>query len=234
MTIGLRAPRTGAVGMGSHVAGGPALVAARLLLCAALALPRAAMAQPADAPARAESPFAWILVGVDVVQERWRGTVKTGHLGDIQRRIVLGELAIVTHPAMHVVLGHVDIAARGRNASHAALTRLGATWLPVRRRVTVENRFLIEHRSGGAAGAPLRGRDRLRISGVRPGGLPFAVFASVEVLAAGSGLLETRIQLGGVRTAGPLLVECYWLQRQLRAGTGGNGVGLTLSWRIAS
>jgi hypothetical protein len=206
--------------------------AAAWCLAWGLAWPRPLAAQSAS-PDGDLRPFAWVLAGVDLqVRERWRGVVRVGRLGDSQSRLALGELAFQAHPALQLLLGHVHIAPVAPHVPRTSLSRGGVTWLPVRGRLTVDDRLLIEQRATGAAAA-LRGRNRLRVSGSRPGGLPFVVFASVEVIAAEPGLVEARLQAGGLQTVGPLSVECYWLQRRLRGGAVGTGVGLTASWRIA-
>jgi hypothetical protein len=210
---------------------------AALVLCAGLALPASALAQPAHTSERHESPFAtWILLGADLaVHGRWRAVVRIGHLGDVESRIVLAESILVVRPAVHVLLGYVYVVPTAPNTARTSLTRAGATWLPVRGRLTIENRFLFEHRVTTAARASIRGRNRIRISGSQPGGLPFAVFASVETIAATfGGLIENRIQLGATRSVGRLSLESYWLHRRLPARTVVNGVGLTTSWRIGT
>jgi hypothetical protein len=134
------------------------------------------------------------------VHEHWRALIRIGHLGDVESRIVLAESTLVARPALHVLLGYVEIAPTAHNAARTSLTRAGAAWLPVRRRLTIENRFLFERRATTAAVSLICGRNRLRISGSQPGGLPFAVFASIEAIATtGSGLVENRIQLGATR-----------------------------------
>lgn len=60
------------------------------------------------------------------------------------------------------------------------------------------------------------------------------VYVSVETIASDSGVVENRIQLGGMRSLGRLSVEGYWLQRRLHANIVVNGAGLTASWRIAA
>lgn len=206
-----------------------------LTLCAALTVPVSAMAQPVAAADRAEWPFAaWLLVGIDVTpHERVRGTLRVGHVGDIESRIAIAESTFVVRPAMHVLFGYVYVAPTTPNAPATSLTRAGATWLPVRRRLTIEDRFLFERRASTGTGSLLRARNRLRISRVQLGGLPFAVYGSVETIAATEiGLIENRIQLGATRAIGRLSLETYWLQRQLAARTVVNGFGLTTSWRI--
>jgi hypothetical protein len=105
--------------------------------------------------------------------------------------------------------------------------------LPVRRRLTIEDRFLFERRASTGTASLLRGRNRLRSSRAQPGGLPFAAYGAIETIAAtGTGLVENRIQLGAARAIGRLSLATYWLQRRLAARTVLNGVGLTTSWRI--
>jgi hypothetical protein len=210
-------------------------IIAIMALCAELTAPVRAMAQPVATADPAESPFAaWILLGVDVTpHERLRGTVRVGHLGDVDSRIVIVESTFVARPAMHVLLGYVFIAPAAPSLAGISLTRAGATWLLVRRRLTIENRFLFERRASAGTSSFLRGRNRLRISGARLGSLPFAVYGSIETIAgAGIGLLENRIQLGATRAVGRVSLESYWLRRRLPVHTVVNGVGLSSSWRI--
>ena len=77
---------------------------------------------------------------------------------------MIAESTFVARPAMHVLLSYVYVAPTAPNAAGTSLTRAGATWLPVRRRLTIEDRFLFERRASTGTGSFLRGRNRLRIS----------------------------------------------------------------------
>lgn len=204
--------------------------------CCALATPIPAAAQQSDASQGRPSPLAaWLMTGLDVsVQERWRGVVRIGHLGDIDSLIVLADSTFVARPAMHAHLGYVYISPVAPESARTSLLRGGASWLPVRRRrLTLDNRFLVERRATTTGNASMRYRNRLRVSAPRPGGLPFGAFGSTEVIAAaGHGVVEHRMQLGLTGTIGRLSVESYWIQRRLLGRAVVNGVGLTTSWRI--
>ena len=72
-----------------------------LLLCAGASLPVQALAQPAQSASSDERPLsAWTLLGIDLhVQNRWRGVVRVGHLGDIDSRVLVTDLTFVARPA---------------------------------------------------------------------------------------------------------------------------------------
>lgn len=180
-----------------------------------------------------DAPFAlWIMTGVDLaIDARWRGLVRIGHLGDIDSRIVLAESAFVARQDFQMIAGYAFITPTA-SGTPTSLFRAGATWLPIRRRLAVENRLWVEHRRTTTASS-FRLRDRVRLLYSRPGGLPFSVFGSIEPIAAeGRGVVEHRIQLGATRSIHRAGVEGYWLQRRFPRSVVVNGFGLTASWRI--
>ena len=68
---------------------------------------------------------------------------------------------------------------------------------------------------------------------VRPVDIPFTAYGSLEMIAAENvGLVETRTQIGAIRSIGRVTVESYWLQRRLHGSALVNGFGLTASWRV--
>jgi hypothetical protein len=208
-----------------------------LLLCAGASLPVQALAQPAQSASSDERPLsAWTLLGIDLhVQNRWRGVVRVGHLGDIDSRVLVTDLTFVARPAMHVLVGYVYVQPKAANTAGTTLARAGATWVPLRRRLGIDNRFLFERRSSNVTSTSIRGRSRVRISWLSPGPLTPSVFGSVEAIAAtGAGLVEKRIQLGGAKSVGRLSAEVYWLQRRIRDRPVFNGLGLTAFCRIAT
>jgi hypothetical protein len=169
------------------------------------------------------------------VQNRWRGVFRVGHLGDIDSRVLVTDLTFVARPAMHVLVGYVYVQPRAADTAGTTLVRAGATWVPLRRRLAIDNRFLFERRSSNVTSTSIRGRSRVRISWLSPGPLTPSVFGSVEAIAAtGAGLVEKRIQLGGAKSVGRLSAEVYWLQRRIRDRPVFNGLGLTAFYRIGS
>jgi hypothetical protein len=204
-----------------------------LLCCASLSPSVRATAQPTEPPERdTRPPVAWLLVGADVIDDRWRGTVRVGHLGDIDSRILITDLTFVARPELHVLVSHVYLAPASPEAAAVSLARTGASWLPLRRRVTVETRWLLERLHAFGAGSNLRGRNRIRASWARPPGLPASVVGSIETIATRNvGIVENRIQLGLSRSFGALSLEGYWLRRRLRARPDVEGVGITFAWR---
>jgi hypothetical protein len=208
-----------------------------LLLCAGASLPVQALAQPAQSASSDERPVvAWTLLGIDVdVQNRWRGTVRVGYLGDVDSRVLVTDLTFMARPVMHLVVGYVYVQPVAAYTAATTLARAGATWVPLRRRLSIDDRFLFETRSNNVTGTSIRGRSRLRISWLSPGPLTPSVFGSVEAIAAtGAGLVEKRIQLGGAKSVGRLSVEAYWLHRRIRDRPVFNGLGLTAFYRIGS
>jgi hypothetical protein len=179
---------------------------------------------------------AWTLLRIDVdVQNRWRGVVRVGHLGDIDSRVLITDLTFVARPAMHLLVGYIYVQPTAADTAGTTLARAGATWVPVRRRLAIDNRFLFERRSNNVTSTSLRGRSRLRISWSSPGPLTPSVFGTVEAIAAtDAGLVEKRIQLGGAKSVGRLSVEVYWLQRRIRDRPVFNGLGLTAFCRIGN
>ena len=208
-----------------------------LLLCGGASLPVQALAQPTQSASSNERPLsAWTLLGIDVdVQNRWRGVVRVGHLGDIDSRVLVTDLTFVARPAMHVLVGYVYVQPTSADTAGTTLARAGATWVPLRRRLAIDNRFLFERRSNKVTSTSIRGRSRVRISWSSPGPLTPSVFGSIEAIAAtGAGLVEQRIQLGVAKSVGRLSVEAYWLQRRIRDRPVFNGLGLTAFGRIGS
>lgn len=208
-----------------------------LLLCAGASLPVQALAQPAQSASSDERPLlAWSLLGIDVdVQNRWHGVVRVGHLGDIDSRVLVTDLIFVARPAVHLLVGYVYVQPTAADTAGTTLARAGATWVPLRRRLAIDNRFLFERRSNKMTSTSIRGRSRVRISWSSPGPLTPSLFGSVEAIAAtGAGLVEKRIQLGGAKSVRRLSVEAYWLQRRIRDRPVFNGLGLTAFYRIGS
>lgn len=208
-----------------------------LLLCVGASLPVQALAQPTQSASSNERPLsAWTLLGIDVdVQNRWRGVVRVGHLGDIDSRVLVTDLIFVARPAMHLLVGYVYVQPTAADTAGTTLARAGATWVPLRRRLAIDNRFLFERRSNNVTSASIRGRNRVRISWSPPGPLAPSVFGSVEAIAAtDAGLVEKRIQLGVAKSVGRMSAEVYWLQRRIRDRPVFNGVGLTAYYRIGT
>ena len=208
-----------------------------LLLSAGAVLPVQVLAQPAQSASSDERPLsAWTLLGIDVhVQNRWRGVVRVGHLGDIDSRVLVTDLTFVARRAMQVLVGYVYVQPTGADTAGTTLARAGATWVPLRRRLAIDNRFLFERRSNIVTSASIRGRSRVRISWSPPGPLTPSIFGSVEAIAAtDAGLVEKRIQLGGTKSVGQMSVEAYWLQRRIRDRPVFNGLGLTAFYRIGT
>jgi hypothetical protein len=208
-----------------------------LLLCGGASLPVQALAQPTQSASSNERPLsAWTLLGIDVdVQNRWRGVVRVGHLGDIDSRVLVTDLFFVPRPAMHLLVGYVYVQPTVADSAGTALARAGATWLPLRRRLAIDNRFLFERRSNKVTSASIRGRSRIRIAWSPPSRLTSSVFGSVEAIAAtDAGLVEKRIQLGVAKSVGQMSAEVYWLQRRIRDRPVFNGVGLTAYYRIGT
>jgi hypothetical protein len=208
-----------------------------LLLCADASLPAQAVAQSAQIASSDERPLsAWTLLGIDVhVQNRWLGVVRVGHLGDIDSRVLVTDLTFLARPAIHVLVGYVYVQPTRADTAGTTLARAGATWVPLRRRLAVDNRFLFERRSDSVTSTTTRGRNRVRISWSPPGPQAPSVFGSVEAIAAtDAGLVEKRIQLGVAKSVGRMSAEVYWLQRRIRDRPVFNGVGLTAFYRIGS
>jgi hypothetical protein len=208
-----------------------------LMLCAGVCLPTPVPAQPAQGAGSDERPpAAWTLAGVDVnVQNRWRSVIRLGYLGDVDSRIVITETSVALQEAAHLVAGYVYIAPTGADSAGTSLLRGGATWLPLRGRVAIDNRLLLERRSNRLAGASMRGRDRLRLSWLLPGSLRVGVYGSAEAIAVvGDGLFETRLHAGAVKTVRRVSVEVYWVQRRIHARPVFNGLGLTAFYRIGA
>jgi hypothetical protein len=207
------------------------------LVCAGATLPVAVLAQGVQTSARDDRPFgAWTLGGIDVgVHDRWRVLVRLGYLGDVDSRILITELSFAAREAIHVLVGQVFVQPTAADVAGTSLLRGGATWLPLRGRVTIDNRFLIERRSTHSMRDSLRGRDRLRLSWSLPGSLRLGIVGSAETIAAaGDGLVENRFQVGGVKSVKRLSVEVYWLQRRIRARPVLNGLGLTALCRVGT
>lgn len=208
-----------------------------LLVCVGASLPVQALAQPTQNASSDERPLnAWTLFGIDVdVQNRWRGVIRVGHLGDIDSRVLVTDLIFMARPAMHFLVGYVYVQPTATDTAGTTLARAGATWVPLRRRLAIDNRFLFERRSNNVTSPSLRGRSRFRISWSSPGPLTPSVFGSVEVIAAtGAGLVEKRIQLGGAKSVGRMSVEASWLHRRIRDRPVFNGLGLTAFCRVAT
>jgi hypothetical protein len=196
-----------------------------------------ALAQPTQSASSNEPPLtAWTLLGIDVdVQNRWRAAVRVGHLGDIDSRVWITDLIFVARPAIHLLVGYVYVQPSAADSAGTTLARAGATWVPLRRRLAIDNRFLFERRSSKGTSTVTRGRSRVRISWSSPGPLTPSVFASIEAIGAtGAGLVEKRIQLGVAKSVGRMSGEVYWLQRRIRERPVFNGVGLTASYRIGT
>lgn len=211
----------------------PASAACTLSMLCGLLSPVPALAQAPQASERVPPPFAaWMLFGMDAnIHGRVRGVLRIGNLSDIDSRVALVESTFVARPAVHLIAGIVYIAPASPSITPITLTRTGATWLPLRRRFTIENRLLLERRATSGSSF-LRGRNRLRVSGSRPVGLPLAAYTSLETIGGTNGIAENRLQLGATAIVGRLSVESYWLQRRLPARTVINGVGLTTSLRM--
>lgn len=210
---------------------------ARAIACltlAALVAPRAASAQDERRPVSdGPSPSAWTMAGVDLgLHEQWRVMVRAGYLSDIDSRLLLTDVAFVVGPAVQALAGYVHVDPATPRAAGTTLVRAGAAWLPLRGRVALDNRFLVEHRSTGAIDV-MRGRGRLRLFWTPPGPLDVVAYGSGETIVAfGDGLAENRFQAGGVKSAGRFVLDVYWLHRRLRARPVVNGIGVTAVYRV--
>lgn len=213
------------------------VIAALCVIVACAGWPGPARAQ-AQAQARDnvddDQTFAtWLLTGIDLTQDRWRCSVRLGHLGDLDRAIVIGEAGWLATPALLLQAGYVHLDPLADGAAGTSLLRAGGTWMPVRRGVTLDSRVFLERRSSRGTPAVRRGRDRVRLSWALPQLPKLSVVGSAELIAAtGDGLVETRLQAGGVFAVRRLAIESYALQRRLRNRDPVNGLGITVTYRI--
>jgi hypothetical protein len=178
-----------------------------LLPCAGAASP--ALAQSSESSRSGEPPLAaWTLTGVDVDFQNWRGVVRFGYLRDVDSRVWITDLTFLAAKALNVLVGYAYVQPTATHAAGTSPARAGATWMPLRRRVTIDNRFLIERRSNNVTGPSIRGRSRLRVSSRLPGARTTSVFGSVEAIGAiDVGVVENRMQLGAAKSVGRLSVE---------------------------
>ena len=96
-------------------------------------------------------------MGLDAgIGDRWRTSVRLGCLSELDTRVSIVDVTFVAVEALHVLAGHVYLNPDAPDS--------GASWVPLRGRVTLDNRFLIERRSARMS-LSLRGRDRLRLYG---------------------------------------------------------------------
>jgi hypothetical protein len=175
-----------------------------------------------------------VLAGIDVeVGDRWRATMGLGYLGGFDSRIVLTEATFTADKAVQLVGGHVYLQPTAVGSPATSLLRTGGVWLPLRGRVSLDNRLLVERRAVHTAGVSIRVRDRLRASWAIEEDSRLRVFGAVETFAVGeTGIVEQRYQAGVVQPAGPVAVETYWLQSRSRSRPTLNVIALTAFWRI--
>lgn len=210
-----------------------ATLSAALLICACSGAP--AGAQSAQGGGDEDAPIAaWTLVGVDVaVADRWRGLVRIGHLGELDTAIAVAEAIFVATPALHLQTSYVHLRPTAAGVAGVSLTRAGATWIPVRGRLVVDTRWLVERRAGPAISPSSRGRTRLRVSAPLLDPRWPRVFGTIEAVADSRiGHLETRVQLGATTSIGRWSIETYGLRRQLRDRPGVSGFGVTAAYRL--
>jgi hypothetical protein len=207
------------------------------LLLAVVAAPSSVVGQPAVAPRPPDdTPPTWAMTGVDVVPtDRVHATLRVGYLGDIDSRLLLADVAVVARPAVHVLVGQVVVDSRAAGTHLTSLTRAGALWLPLRRRLAVDVRLLAERQANQSVGIATRGRSRLRMSWATARRPAPTLFGTFEAIAnTDVGLVERRTQLGLVESVGRWSAEVYWLQRRVRRRHPFNGIGATLAYRVGT
>jgi hypothetical protein len=175
----------------------------------------------------------WLLAGVDAtIGTRGRVMASGGYVGGFDSWIVLAEGSFATSAALQLVAGHVLLQPSERDAAITSVLRAGLNWSPVRGRVAIDNRLLIERRSTRGDASP-RVRDRLRLSWAIAEASPVRFFAAVEAFAIDRrGLSERRYQAGVAVPVGHASLEAYWLRSAARTRAPFNTIGLTILWRI--
>jgi hypothetical protein len=194
-----------------------------------------AAAQDAAAQAERTHAFgAWTLVGIDAgVGERWRASVRAGYLSELEMRVSIVDVFYLTSNALQLTAGHLYLGPE-RSDTATSVLRAGVVWLPVRRRIVIDNRLLIERRSIGSTRS-IRARDRVRLAWSPGKAGRVGLFATFETFAvADDGLAEQRYQVGAARRLGRTTIESSWLQRRTRARFVSNSVGLTMCWRVGT
>lgn len=174
----------------------------------------------------------WALVGVDAgLGDSWRAAGRVGYLSELDARISILELSYVATGGIQFLVGHVYLDP-DRSDTSTSVLRSGVVWLPLRGRVTIDNRFMIERRWVGGDRS-FRGRDRLRLSWSTGGWPGLGLYGSYEgFIDNDADVVEHRYQAGVTRRIARATAETYWVQRRTRAGFVSNSLGLTVAWRV--
>jgi hypothetical protein len=193
-----------------------------------------ALPPPVTASARHADPLeGWLLAGVDAaVRRRGRVTASWGYVGGFDDWIMLAEGSFAANSALQLVGGHVFLRPADRRRPPTSVRRVGVNWSPLRGRVAMDNRLLIEHRSTGREASP-RVRDRLRLSCAIAEASPVRLFGAIEVFAVDRrAVSERRYQAGFNAPVRHVSIEAYWLRRATHGRSPFNAIGVTLLWRI--
>jgi hypothetical protein len=218
-----------------------ALVRMCLMVClvsiAGLGMPLRVLAQEATTTTAAISDDhaanIWALAGVNAaIDSRWQAFVRFGYLGGFESRVLVTDVTFAPREALRLLFGHVYVDPTASDSHNIYVLRAGCVWRPVRRRLEVENRALIDRRSG--QGRPVRVRDRVMVSWPTDNPLRLRVFGSAEVFVTTDSLNAQRYQIGAARSAGRATVEIYWTQQRSRGRATFNAIGLTAFWRIGA
>jgi hypothetical protein len=175
----------------------------------------------------------WALAGVNAaIDDRWQAIVLSGYVGGFDSRVLVTDLTFAPREAFRLLVGHVYVDPAASGSTDIYVLRAGCLWRPVRRRLELENRALIDRRSGQSR--PARLRDRVMVSWRTDNPLRLRVFGSAEVFATTDSLNAQRYQIGAARSAGRATVEIYWTQHRSRERATFNAIGLTAFWRIGT
>lgn len=175
---------------------------------------------------------AWVLTGVDMMMsDRWRSTIRLGHLGGFDTYVWLSDLYFVIRREVQLTGGVVYLEPRTPEGRGTWVMRGGGTWQPLRGRLAVDNRLLAEWRAGASTNR--RVRDRLRASWAIREDARMRAFATVELFVMSDvGFSEHRYQVGATATLRRAMVEAYWLRSRPRVREGFDAIGLTAVWRV--
>jgi hypothetical protein len=80
------------------------------------------------------------------LHERCRLLVAVGSLGGLDADIVLTEVTFADGAAAQFLGGHAYVNPTARGVPAMSVWRAGSVWAPMRGRVTIDNRLLIERR----------------------------------------------------------------------------------------
>jgi hypothetical protein len=175
----------------------------------------------------------WALAGVNAaIDSRWQAILLFGYLGGFESRVLVTDLTFAPREAFRLLVGHVYVDPAASGSTDIYVLRAGCLWRPVRRRLELENRALIDRRSG--QGRPARLRDRVMVSWRIDRPLRLRAFGSVELFATTDSLNARRYHVGAARSAGPATIEVYWTQHRSHGRATFNAIGLTAFWRIGA